>query len=270
MDKTIFKHTNRKQCPLPLIQKANEGGWLDDLAVFMVMKRFISHGHFKSLREASDLTKIPRSTLHRKIRVLKKQGLVYKQDSRYRLATTKTLRNIAKSSRLCTVFVSETDSPIDVKYSLLNKIKEEYANQQEYHIRLANLVDCSTPKKKHVKAFKKAYGSSSFDEAKENRVRRYNERRYLLDNVGFTYDWLGRNLYTSKSQAYHLTKWSVNRGMCIVNVRSKQLTSFPLMSNNVDEVRRELLKDNTHCFLVNGKFYKHDLTLHKQKKYWDL
>lgn len=268
IDSNVYIQKNRRQCPLPIIEQASNEYWVDSLAVFMRIKRFISHGHFKSIQEGSKLTGVPKSTLHRHIRKLKKKGLIYKSHKRYRTLSTKQLRKKAKSSSLCTIFIDSKDTLLDTKYSLLIKIKENHAQQQEFRILNAKLAESNTPSKKSIKRFKDAYCCSSYDEAKRKRDKRYEDRRYLLNSVGFTYEWLGNELNTSKAQAYHITRWSIQRGLCSTSVKLQQLTDSYTNPTELKVVEKELLRYYTHCFHIDGFFFKNDLSIHNHNKYW--
>lgn len=268
MEINVFTKKNRRQCPLPIIEQASSEGWMISLAVFMRIKRFISHGHFKSIEEGSTLTGIPKSTLHRHIRKLKKKGLIYKSHKRYRILSTKQLRKMAKTASLCTVFIDKEDSLLDTKYNLYNKIKENFAQQQEFNIQNAKLAEGNTPSKKQIKRFKEVYCCSSYDEAKERRDKRYKDRKYLLNGVGFTYEWLANELNISKAQAYNLTKWSIQRDMCSTSVKMQQITDTYTKPESIKVVEKELLKYYTHCFNIDGFFFKNDLSIHNHNKYW--
>lgn len=253
----------RKYCPESLIADAVDSDYVRELALFIKLKAICSHGWFYGKRTFAAKHRIPKSAFSAQINTLIRHGLIIKKGGQYRLISRSEINDKFKTKHQCTVVFNEGDNLTAISYLLLHKLKERSARQQQKVISDLKLIELS--KKGALAALKKRFSNTSYEKYQQERIDRMKYPE-LLDNVGFTHDYIAANLLVSKTTAYRIAKLAEERGMCKTEVLRKPIAKVSYLE--FLSLREEFLEKFTHVLWSNGYAYYNVCTLYKQRNYW--
>lgn len=260
---------HKKFCPDLLIENAAANDFTKELATFIRLKTATSHG-WCYLSDHKQL-KVSKSTLKRHLSSLIDLGLVtrthhFSGKAKYILNTRAEL--IEKFGwNHSPVVLKTNDNNTTVKYAILHKLKEKYARQQERAVKSIRLTKKGkSSSQQAVLNMKNGDKSISYDEAKKRRTDKLNGHEFLLENVCFTYQWLGEKLNISKATAFRMSKFAEKRNFC----KSKVITEVVAKMSYQDFLKEKpfFLEQFTHVFYKQGCVLRNIATSYEGRKYW--
>lgn len=259
--------TYRVYCPELLIQDASEGDWLRSLALFCVMRNRFS-AWFYDKQSAAEKLNIPISTFYRLIKPLEREGLVYHDGERYKLLKRKEIAKKYNSRHCSTLIITANDNLTKIVYKLRLKLVEKYARQQEYHNKVFKLIDSSKAGAlKALKRLKRIHGDKSYDELRQQRIDKIGYEE-LLQQAGFTNEWLAEKLNCSKETARRTLQFGLRNNLCGIRTLTKAIKKMPYSQYKKQEnsFRREF-----SSLTYKGGFACYNVcTLYACTNYWEL
>lgn len=250
----------RSYCPEALIESATEGGWLRSLALYCVMKnRFSAWFYDKS--SAADKLNIPKTTFNRLLKPLLTEGLVYHDGVRYRLLTRPKINKKYNTKNCCTIIIKPKDSLTSLTYKLRLKIIEKFSRQQNYNSKVFKLIDSSKAgATKALKRFK-----CNYEAARQQRIDkiRYKE---LLNQSGFTLEWLANELNCSKETARRTLLFGKVNNLCGIRTLCKAIKRMTYQEYKRSEHH---LRESFSSLVYKGGYACYNVcTLYTATKYW--